>query len=81
MGDDRWDEALLADALLHAGKFADAQAAFKAYLASVEDALAPENHEWYLKTLVLPEIVERRECVSQERRLGRGGDQGRWTPG
>jgi tetratricopeptide (TPR) repeat protein len=69
MGDDPWDQALLADTLLHAGRYEEAEAAFAAYLGSSERQLELADGEWYLKTLVLPEIVERRGYRRQERRL------------
>jgi len=68
MGDDPWDKALLADALLHAGRFAEALTTFEEYLATA-DADDPANYEWRLKALVLPDIVHKRGLATQVRRL------------
>ncbi len=85
MGDDPWDQALLADTLLHAGRYEEAAAGFTAYLESRGEWLDPADGEWYLKTLVLPEIVDRRGQRRQERRLREaeamaGGEPAEDTP-
>ncbi len=70
------DLALLGDALLYSGRYADALAAFVDFNSNVENP-QPRDDEWRLKELVLRHIVEDLGISNQDRQPyagERGGD-------
>jgi tetratricopeptide (TPR) repeat protein len=70
------DRALLGDALLYSGRYADALAAFAEFNAGAQDD-EPRDDEWKLKEIVLQHIVDDLGIPRQDRRPyagERGGD-------